>query len=83
MKQRQRSRKTAGGTGATPVRTTFMELIQELATLTKDDNLVVAAVTHIFSRYNVMTTRTLTPVKLVPTLKTVRVRGSGHHSCWA
>jgi hypothetical protein len=33
-----------------------MELIQALAKLTKDDHLVVAAVTDIFSRYNVMTT---------------------------
>jgi len=82
MKPRRTRRNPASRTRTTPIKTTFMELIQELAKLTKDDNLVVATVRHIFSRHKVITTRTLMPVKLVPALKPLRVRGSEQHSCW-
>jgi hypothetical protein len=34
-----------------PIRTTFMELIQEVSSLTSDDFLVVAAVKRIFDTY--------------------------------
>jgi hypothetical protein len=48
-----------------PIKTTFMELLDELSSITKDDALVVAAVKSIFSSYKVRFTRTLAPVRLV------------------
>jgi hypothetical protein len=71
-----------GGGKATPIRTTFLELIQELAKLTKDDNLVVAAVSNIFSQYNVRIARTLIPIRLVATVRPARARVSRRPS-WA
>jgi hypothetical protein len=55
-------RKRAGGK---LIRTTFLELIQELSSLTSDDSLVVAAVKNIFDTYNVRLSRSLLPVRLV------------------
>jgi len=65
-----------------PHKTTFLELIQELAKLTKDDNDLVAAVRNIFRQYNVKFTRTLAPVKLVATVKPARA-GAGRRPSWA
>ena len=48
MKHRRITRKTIDGAETAPIKTTFLELIQELAKLTKDDNHVVAAVKNIF-----------------------------------
>lgn len=48
-----------------PIKTTFMELIQELSSLTSDDSLVVGAVKRICDTYNVRLSRSLLPVRLV------------------
>jgi hypothetical protein len=50
-----------------PIRTTFMELIQELSNLTSDDSLVVAAVKRILDTHNVRLSQSLLPVRLVTT----------------
>jgi hypothetical protein len=50
-----------------PIRTTFMELIQELSSLTSDDSLVVAAVKSILDTHNARLSRSLLPVRLVTT----------------
>jgi hypothetical protein len=76
------NRKPIDGAETAPIKTTFLELIQELAKLTKDDNHVVAAVKNIFRQYNIKFTRTLTPVKLVATVKPIRARVGGRPS-WA
>ena len=57
-----------------PIKTTFMELIRELSSLTSDDYLVVAAVKRIFDTYNVRLSRSLFPVRLVPAGSPLRVR---------
>lgn len=49
----------------TPIKTTFMELLDELSSITKDDALVIATVKSIFSSYKVRFTHTLAPVRLV------------------
>ncbi|HEY3154597.1 MAG TPA: hypothetical protein VGK65_23255 [Candidatus Binatia bacterium] len=49
----------------TLVRTTFMDLLQELTNLTKDDALVLAALKNIFDCHNVRLVRSLAPVRLV------------------
>jgi hypothetical protein len=48
----------------TAIRTTFMELIQGLSSLTSDDSLVVAAVKNIFDNYSVRLSRSMLPVRL-------------------
>ena len=81
MRQRRAGRK-ATDPAATSINTSFWELIRELAELTKDDNLVVAAVRNIFRQHNVTMTRAMAPVKLVTT-RPVRRRAGGRSSCWA
>lgn len=49
----------------TPIRTTVLELVQVLGSLTHDDNLVVSAVKEIFRNHKIIATRSLAPVKLV------------------
>jgi hypothetical protein len=49
----------------TSIRTTVMDLLEELTALTKDDTLVMAAVKNIFATRNVRLARTLAPVRLV------------------
>ncbi|HEU4343908.1 MAG TPA: hypothetical protein VFU31_20330 [Candidatus Binatia bacterium] len=66
-----------------PVKTTFMELIQELSNLTDDDNLVVAAVKNILRSYNVRAIRSLAPVRLADTASPRRSPVSRRRSCWA
>ncbi|HEV8721814.1 MAG TPA: hypothetical protein VGW77_14380 [Candidatus Binatia bacterium] len=51
----------------TSIRTTFMDLLQELTNLTKDDTLVLAALKNIFDCHNVRLVRSLAPVRLVVT----------------
>jgi hypothetical protein len=75
MKQRI-NRKEAHRTKATSIKTTFMELLEELSRLTRDDFLVMAAVRNIFATYNVVATRSLAPVKLVPTSQPIHGRAS-------
>ena len=53
----------------TLMRTTFMDLLQELTNLTKDDALVLAALKNIFDCHNVRLVRSLAPVRLVVTPK--------------
>jgi hypothetical protein len=48
-----------------PTRTTFMDLIRELGQLTKDDDMVVAAVKSVFNSHNVRFAHSLAPVRLV------------------
>ena len=43
----------------TTIRTTFLELIQQLTALTQDDGLVIAAVKDIFSAYKITATRSM------------------------
>ena len=80
MTHRRITRNPIDGAETAPIKTTFLELIQELAKLTNDDNHVIAAVRDIFRQYNVKFTRTLTPVKLVATVKPVRARVGGRPS---
>jgi hypothetical protein len=49
----------------TLIRTTFIDLLQQLTNLTKDDALVVAALKDIFDCYNARLVRSLAPVRLV------------------
>ena len=53
----------------TLIRTTFMDLLQELTNLTKDDAFVLAALKNIFDCHNVRLVRSLAPVRLVVTSK--------------
>jgi hypothetical protein len=82
MRQRRTRRKSTHLAGSASIKTTFLELIRELAQLTNDDNLVVAAVRDIFSQYSLTMTRRMAPVKLVS-------NRPAHHiarrrpSCWA
>jgi len=48
-----------------PIKTTFLELLQALNGLTKDDALVIAALKNIFATYRVRFGRKLAPVRLV------------------
>ena len=48
-----------------PIKTTFLELLDELSRITKDDALVMAGVKNIFSSYKIRFAHTLAPVRLV------------------
>ena len=48
-----------------PIRTTFMELLEELTNLTRDDALVLAAIGNIFGTYRVRFAHSMAPVRLV------------------
>jgi hypothetical protein len=63
MKNR-RTKTIADGKSA-PIKTTVMELVESLSSLTQDDALVVAAMKNIFASYQVRLARTLAPVQLV------------------
>ena len=49
----------------TSIRTTVLDLLEELTALTKDDALVMAAIKNIFATYDVRLARSLVPVRLV------------------
>jgi hypothetical protein len=49
----------------TSIRTTVLDILEELTALTKDDTLVMAAMKNIFATHNVRLARTLAPVRLV------------------
>lgn len=70
-----------------PIKTTFMELLDELSSITQDDALVMAAVKNIFSSYKVRFTHTLAPVRLVggdETTRELRRANRGRRSsAWA
>ncbi|MBI2359408.1 MAG: hypothetical protein HYV04_11010 [Deltaproteobacteria bacterium] len=47
------------------IHTTFLDLIRELSELTDDDNLVVAAATHLLRSCRARAPRLMAPVKVV------------------
>jgi hypothetical protein len=47
------------------IRTSILELMQELSNLTNDDHLVIAAVRNIFGAYNVRLAGAPVPVRIV------------------
>ncbi|HEX2928198.1 MAG TPA: hypothetical protein VHV54_00695 [Candidatus Binatia bacterium] len=49
----------------TSIRTTVLDLLEELTALTKDDTLVIAVMKNIFATHKVRLARTLAPVRLV------------------
>jgi len=49
----------------TPIKTTLMELLDQLSSVTKDDALVMAAIKNLFRSYKIRFTNTLAPVRLV------------------
>lgn len=51
--------------GSTQITTTFLELLGELSSITKDDALVMAAIKDIFSSYKVRFGCNFAPVQLV------------------
>jgi hypothetical protein len=83
MQQKRINTKTTNHAKAVPIKTSFMELIHELSKLTTDDSLVIGAVKDIFSKYNVVATRTLAPVKLVAHPRPIRGKFSRRRACWA
>ena len=53
MKSKHKSRKGLAPRKRTKIQTSIMELMQELANLTHDDNLVIGAMKTIFGAYHV------------------------------
>lgn len=53
------------GANLPPIRTSLIELIEELSNLTNDDSLVVAAVRSIFDSYRVRLSGSAAPIRLV------------------
>jgi hypothetical protein len=72
---------------ATQVKTSFMELLEELTSLTNDDSLVIATLKNIFATHKVRFGRQLAPVKLVqPALRLTSLRRGNlgrRSSAWA
>ncbi len=62
---KNRSANTIAQGKPAPIKTTVMELIESLSSLTKDDALVVETMKNIFASYQVRLARTLAPVRLV------------------
>ena len=86
MKHNRVERRKSAPVKHTAIRTTFMELIQELSNLTSDDSLVVAAVKSIFDTYSVRLSRSPLPVRLVAAGTSIRAHrksawGKGKSSC--
>ena len=48
-----------------PIRTSVLELLNEITALTRDDALALAVFKRIFNSHRVRLTRTLAPVKLI------------------
>jgi hypothetical protein len=67
MKSKRSFRKYRGTVKAAAIKTSLLELIQEVSNLAKDDALVVATVKSIFGSYRVRCARSLAPVRLVGT----------------
>jgi hypothetical protein len=61
-----------------PIRTSLWDLIQELSAMTKDDNLVIAAMESVFAIHRVRIGPGLAPVRLVssdsPSKASLKVR---------
>ncbi|MBI2090431.1 MAG: hypothetical protein HYT78_17095 [Deltaproteobacteria bacterium] len=56
------------------IQTTFFDLIRELGELTDDDNLVIAAATHLLRSARARAPRLMAPVKVVGRAPTQRQR---------
>lgn len=65
MRRKQKGKRAMRREKNGPIRTTFMELIEELTRLTRDDALVLAVVRSIFGTYRVRLAHTMAPVRLV------------------
>lgn len=65
MRRKQNGNRAMSREKNGPIRTTFMELIEELTSLTRDDALVLAVVRSIFGTYRVRLAHTMAPVRLV------------------
>ena len=78
--------KTIAQRKPSPMKTTVMELIESLSSLTNDDALVIATVKNIFASYRVRLARTLAPVRLVNgefSAKAARRHLGKRSSAWA
>jgi hypothetical protein len=64
MRKSQVSRRKSAAKLA-PIRTSLIELIEELSNLTNDDSLVVAAVRSIFDSHRVRLSGSAVPIRLV------------------
>lgn len=65
MRNKRRSTHSAGSKAQAPIKTTLMDLLRELTSLTDDDRQVMAAVKNIFASHKVRLSRSLAPVRLV------------------
>jgi hypothetical protein len=65
MRPKQNGKQAMSREKNRPIRTTFMELIEELTNLTRDDALVLAAVRDIFGTYRVRLADPMAPVRLL------------------
>ncbi len=87
MKSSRNAKRDKSAQKAFPIRTTLMELLQELSKLAKDDTLVIAAVKSIFNTHKVRLARSLVPVRLVscdiPTRVAVKAGLGRKSSAWA
>jgi hypothetical protein len=87
MKSGRDAKRDKGTQKTVPIRTTLMELLQELSKLATDDALVVAAVKGIFATHRVRLARSLVPVRLVsadfPTRVAVKTSLGRKNSAWA
>ena len=85
MKAKRSSAILAVGVKRATIRTTFMDVLKELTSLTKDDALVLAVFKRIFDSHRVRRARTLAPVKLVEGKRSTRRarRGFGRTKVWA
>jgi hypothetical protein len=67
MKLMRNGQKSLARKKGASIRTSILELMQELSKLTNDDNLVIAAVKNIFGVYEVRLAGAPVPVRLVNT----------------
>ena len=65
MRRKQNGKQAMSREKNGPIRTTFMELIEEITNLTRDDALVLAVVRSILGSYRVRLAHTMAPVRLV------------------
>ena len=68
------------------IKTSVMELLEELTRLTKDDALVMATMKSIFASYQVRLINSLAPVRLVNgdrSAKAMRLHRGRKSSAWA
>lgn len=78
MKNSQATRPKRGA-NLPPIRTSLIELIEELSNLTNDDSLVVAAVKSIFDSHRVRLSGSAVPIRLVGAAIPSRANGT---SAW-